>query len=167
MKLKNRYNLVDDAGDSRVPLHNEDAFQHGIHFQAKVSPSRAGGRDLPGATPARGGRGRSWQAGGQRRAPALLRAHRRGRAGGGLCVGRSLRAGPQGPRVGSPGRASSGPNLDGRPPSEEDLRPRSPPRAGLATSSAPQGVNCPDPGRLRPAPLGSSAPTRSVRLGLG
>lgn len=38
VKLKNRYNLVDDAGDSRVPLHNEEAFQHGIHFQAKVSP---------------------------------------------------------------------------------------------------------------------------------
>lgn len=43
VKLKNRYNLVDDAGDSRVPLHNEEAFQHGIHFQAKVRESwRAG-----------------------------------------------------------------------------------------------------------------------------
>ncbi|XP_064583978.1 carboxyl-terminal PDZ ligand of neuronal nitric oxide synthase protein-like isoform X2 [Zonotrichia leucophrys gambelii] len=35
MPVKNRYNLVDDGCDSRVPLHNEEAFQHGIHFQAK------------------------------------------------------------------------------------------------------------------------------------
>nr|XP_056716485.1 carboxyl-terminal PDZ ligand of neuronal nitric oxide synthase protein-like isoform X2 [Euleptes europaea] len=43
VKLKNRYNLVDDAGDSRVPLHNEEAFQHGIHFQAKY----IGSLDVP------------------------------------------------------------------------------------------------------------------------
>lgn len=30
------YNLVDDAFDSRIPLHNEDAFLHGINFKAKV-----------------------------------------------------------------------------------------------------------------------------------
>ncbi|XP_075761535.1 carboxyl-terminal PDZ ligand of neuronal nitric oxide synthase protein isoform X2 [Pelodiscus sinensis] len=35
MPVRSRYNLVDDGCDSRVPLHNEDAFQHGIHFQAK------------------------------------------------------------------------------------------------------------------------------------
>ncbi|MGH0161972.1 UNVERIFIED_CONTAM: hypothetical protein FKN15_072925 [Acipenser sinensis] len=35
MPVRNRYNLVDDAGDSRVPLHNEEAYQHGINFQAK------------------------------------------------------------------------------------------------------------------------------------
>ncbi|XP_041914818.1 carboxyl-terminal PDZ ligand of neuronal nitric oxide synthase protein isoform X3 [Alosa sapidissima] len=35
MPGRNRYNLVDDVADSRVPLHNEEAFQHGIHFQAK------------------------------------------------------------------------------------------------------------------------------------
>ncbi|KAG8447554.1 hypothetical protein GDO86_014888 [Hymenochirus boettgeri] len=35
MPVRNRYNLVDDGCDSRVPLHNEEAFQHGIHFQAK------------------------------------------------------------------------------------------------------------------------------------
>lgn len=29
------YNLVDDAFDSRIPLHNEDAFLHGINFKAK------------------------------------------------------------------------------------------------------------------------------------
>ncbi|XP_077968523.1 uncharacterized protein LOC120344763 isoform X2 [Styela clava] len=29
------YNLVDDAYDSRVPMHNEDAFRHGIEFKAK------------------------------------------------------------------------------------------------------------------------------------
>lgn len=40
-KLQNRYNLVDDAGDARLPLHNEEAFQHGIHFQAKVSAGGA------------------------------------------------------------------------------------------------------------------------------
>lgn len=36
MPARNRYNLVDDVADSRVPLHNEEAYQHGIHFQAKV-----------------------------------------------------------------------------------------------------------------------------------
>ncbi|XP_062291274.1 carboxyl-terminal PDZ ligand of neuronal nitric oxide synthase protein [Scomber scombrus] len=35
MPARNRYNLVDDVGDSRVPLHNEEAYQHGISFQAK------------------------------------------------------------------------------------------------------------------------------------
>ncbi|XP_041048728.1 carboxyl-terminal PDZ ligand of neuronal nitric oxide synthase protein isoform X1 [Carcharodon carcharias] len=35
MPVRSRYNLVDDVGDSRTPLHNEEAFQHGIHFQAK------------------------------------------------------------------------------------------------------------------------------------
>lgn len=37
MPSKKEYDLVSDDGyDSRIPLHNEDAFQHGIHFQAKV-----------------------------------------------------------------------------------------------------------------------------------
>uniref|UniRef100_A0A8C6UKH8 Carboxyl-terminal PDZ ligand of neuronal nitric oxide synthase protein n=1 Tax=Neogobius melanostomus TaxID=47308 RepID=A0A8C6UKH8_9GOBI len=35
MPARNRYNLVDDLADSRIPLHNEEAYQHGIHFQAK------------------------------------------------------------------------------------------------------------------------------------
>ncbi|XP_023232929.1 carboxyl-terminal PDZ ligand of neuronal nitric oxide synthase protein-like [Centruroides sculpturatus] len=36
MPSKKQYNLVnDDAYDSRIPLHNEEAFQHGISFQAK------------------------------------------------------------------------------------------------------------------------------------
>ncbi|NXD09262.1 CAPON protein, partial [Nothocercus nigrocapillus] len=43
MPAKNRYNLVDDGCDSRVPLHNEEAFQHGIHFQAKY----IGSLDVP------------------------------------------------------------------------------------------------------------------------
>lgn len=43
MPGRNRYNLVDDLADSRVPLHNEDAFQHGIHFQAKY----VGSLDVP------------------------------------------------------------------------------------------------------------------------
>ncbi|XP_034292076.1 carboxyl-terminal PDZ ligand of neuronal nitric oxide synthase protein-like [Pantherophis guttatus] len=42
-KLQNRYNLVDDAGDARLPLHNDEAFQHGIHFQAKY----IGSLDVP------------------------------------------------------------------------------------------------------------------------
>ena len=34
---KKQYDLVSDDGyDSRIPLHNEEAFQHGISFQAKV-----------------------------------------------------------------------------------------------------------------------------------
>lgn len=36
MPSKKEYELVSDDGyDKRIPLHNEDAFQHGIHFQAK------------------------------------------------------------------------------------------------------------------------------------
>ncbi|CAN9504424.1 unnamed protein product [Ophioblennius macclurei] len=35
MPARNRYNLVDDVADSRLPLHNEEAYQHGIYFQAK------------------------------------------------------------------------------------------------------------------------------------
>nr|XP_033815940.1 uncharacterized protein LOC117367481 isoform X2 [Geotrypetes seraphini] len=35
MPVRNRYNLVEDGGDARLPLHNEEAFQHGICFQAK------------------------------------------------------------------------------------------------------------------------------------
>ncbi|XP_042336147.1 carboxyl-terminal PDZ ligand of neuronal nitric oxide synthase protein-like [Sceloporus undulatus] len=43
-QLRNRYNPVEEAGgDSRVPLHNEDAFQHGILFQAKY----IGSLDVP------------------------------------------------------------------------------------------------------------------------
>ena len=37
MPSKKEYDLVSDDGyDSRIPLHNDDAFQHGIPFQAKV-----------------------------------------------------------------------------------------------------------------------------------
>ncbi|XP_066568836.1 carboxyl-terminal PDZ ligand of neuronal nitric oxide synthase protein isoform X2 [Amia ocellicauda] len=43
MPVRNRYNLVDDVADSRVPLHNEEAYQHGIHFQAKY----VGSLDVP------------------------------------------------------------------------------------------------------------------------
>ncbi|KAI4579429.1 hypothetical protein MJT46_000797 [Ovis ammon polii x Ovis aries] len=35
MPSKTKYNLVDDGHDLRIPLHNEDAFQHGICFEAK------------------------------------------------------------------------------------------------------------------------------------
>jgi hypothetical protein len=31
--------ITDDLYDTRVPLHNELAFQHGIHFDAKVVTS--------------------------------------------------------------------------------------------------------------------------------
>ena len=30
------YETVDDANDTRIPLHNEEAFKHGINFRAKV-----------------------------------------------------------------------------------------------------------------------------------
>ena len=30
------YNLVDDTYDNGLPLHNDEAFQHGITFKAKV-----------------------------------------------------------------------------------------------------------------------------------
>lgn len=36
MPAKTKYNLVDDGHDLRIPLHNEEAFQHGINFEAKV-----------------------------------------------------------------------------------------------------------------------------------
>ncbi|XP_069465604.1 carboxyl-terminal PDZ ligand of neuronal nitric oxide synthase protein-like [Ambystoma mexicanum] len=35
MPVRSTYSPVEDNSDSRVPLHNEEAFQHGIHFQAK------------------------------------------------------------------------------------------------------------------------------------
>ncbi|KAM4720393.1 carboxyl-terminal PDZ ligand of neuronal nitric oxide synthase protein isoform 1-T1 [Anableps anableps] len=43
MPVRNRYNLVDDVADSRLPLHNEEAYQHGIYFQAKY----VGSLDVP------------------------------------------------------------------------------------------------------------------------
>ncbi|XP_060918153.1 carboxyl-terminal PDZ ligand of neuronal nitric oxide synthase protein [Labrus mixtus] len=43
MPARNRYNLVDDLADSRIPLHNEEAYQHGISFQAKY----VGSLDVP------------------------------------------------------------------------------------------------------------------------
>uniref|UniRef100_T1J1B0 protein kinase C n=1 Tax=Strigamia maritima TaxID=126957 RepID=T1J1B0_STRMM len=44
MPSKKQYNLVhDDAYDSRIPLHSEEAFQHGIPFQAKY----IGSLDVP------------------------------------------------------------------------------------------------------------------------
>ncbi|XP_074067753.1 carboxyl-terminal PDZ ligand of neuronal nitric oxide synthase protein-like [Macrotis lagotis] len=43
MPVKNRYNLVDEGGDARLPLHSEEAFQHGIQFQAKY----IGSLDVP------------------------------------------------------------------------------------------------------------------------
>lgn len=37
MPSKKQYNLVqNDEYDTRIPLHSEEAFQHGITFQAKV-----------------------------------------------------------------------------------------------------------------------------------
>ncbi|XP_069603482.1 carboxyl-terminal PDZ ligand of neuronal nitric oxide synthase protein-like isoform X2 [Ranitomeya imitator] len=43
MPERSRYNLVDDGCDARVPLHDEEAFQHGVHFQAKY----IGSLDVP------------------------------------------------------------------------------------------------------------------------
>lgn len=36
MPGKTKYNLVDDGHDLRIPMHNEEAFQHGVNFEAKV-----------------------------------------------------------------------------------------------------------------------------------
>ncbi|XP_073414804.1 carboxyl-terminal PDZ ligand of neuronal nitric oxide synthase protein-like isoform X2 [Dendrobates tinctorius] len=43
MPERSRYSLVDGGCDARVPLHDEEAFQHGIHFQAKY----IGSLDVP------------------------------------------------------------------------------------------------------------------------
>uniref|UniRef100_A0A8C5WC89 Carboxyl-terminal PDZ ligand of neuronal nitric oxide synthase protein n=1 Tax=Leptobrachium leishanense TaxID=445787 RepID=A0A8C5WC89_9ANUR len=43
MPVKSRYNLVDDGHDLRIPMHNEEAFQHGICFEAKY----IGSLDVP------------------------------------------------------------------------------------------------------------------------
>lgn len=31
-----KYNLVDDAQDLRIPMHNDEVFEHGVCFEAKV-----------------------------------------------------------------------------------------------------------------------------------
>lgn len=31
-----KYNLVDDAHDLRIPMHNDEVFEHGVCFEAKV-----------------------------------------------------------------------------------------------------------------------------------
>lgn len=31
-----KYNLVDDAHDLRIPMHNDEMFKHGVCFEAKV-----------------------------------------------------------------------------------------------------------------------------------
>lgn len=36
MPEKTRYNLVDDVNDLRIPMHDEDAFKHGVMFEVKV-----------------------------------------------------------------------------------------------------------------------------------
>ena len=36
-KKHGQYDIIaDDLYDCRIPLHNELAYQHGIHFEAKV-----------------------------------------------------------------------------------------------------------------------------------
>ncbi len=35
-----KYNLVDDAHDLRIPMHNEEVFKHGVCFEAKVRTLR-------------------------------------------------------------------------------------------------------------------------------
>ncbi len=35
--LRNKeYNKVEDLYDTRIPLHNEDVFEHGLRYKAKV-----------------------------------------------------------------------------------------------------------------------------------
>eukprot|EP00066_Takifugu_rubripes_P024199 XP_011613465.1 PREDICTED: carboxyl-terminal PDZ ligand of neuronal nitric oxide synthase protein-like [Takifugu rubripes] len=73
MPGKTKYNLVDDGHDLRIPLHNEEAFQHGINFEAKyigsldvARPSSrveivaAMRRIRPEVRPSRGHIGSSW-----------------------------------------------------------------------------------------------------------
>lgn len=31
------YDLVDESSDSKIPVHTDEAFEHGIRFKAKVS----------------------------------------------------------------------------------------------------------------------------------
>jgi hypothetical protein len=42
MSVKNRdYDpMSDDGYDSKIPLHNDEAFQHGIQFNAKVKQNQ-------------------------------------------------------------------------------------------------------------------------------
>ncbi|KAG8232812.1 hypothetical protein J437_LFUL013573 [Ladona fulva] len=41
MPSKKQYNLVqNDDYDTRIPLHTDEAFQHGICFQAKSRPKK-------------------------------------------------------------------------------------------------------------------------------
>ncbi|KAK3798172.1 hypothetical protein RRG08_017261 [Elysia crispata] len=47
MPSKKAYDLVpDDTYDSRIPLHNEEAFQHGLQFQAKITSLKRQTTDL-------------------------------------------------------------------------------------------------------------------------
>ncbi|XP_019734793.1 carboxyl-terminal PDZ ligand of neuronal nitric oxide synthase protein-like [Hippocampus comes] len=39
-----KYNLVDDSLDLRIPMHNEEVFQHGVSFEAKYIGSLEVGR---------------------------------------------------------------------------------------------------------------------------
>ncbi|XP_062285334.1 carboxyl-terminal PDZ ligand of neuronal nitric oxide synthase protein-like [Scomber scombrus] len=39
-----KYNLVDDAHDLRIPMHNDEVFQHGVCFEAKYIGSLEVGR---------------------------------------------------------------------------------------------------------------------------
>nr|XP_057925002.1 carboxyl-terminal PDZ ligand of neuronal nitric oxide synthase protein [Doryrhamphus excisus] len=39
-----KYNLVDDSHDLRIPMHNEEVFQHGVCFEAKYIGSLEVGR---------------------------------------------------------------------------------------------------------------------------
>lgn len=42
-----KYNLVDDAHDLRIPMHNDEVFKHGVCFEAKV---RTGFKDTDSFT---------------------------------------------------------------------------------------------------------------------
>ena len=33
---RNEYDLVDEAHDGKIPVHNEDAFEHGLRYKVKV-----------------------------------------------------------------------------------------------------------------------------------
>lgn len=37
---RHTYDLVEETFDSKVPVHNEAAFEHGIRFKVKVRPDQ-------------------------------------------------------------------------------------------------------------------------------
>lgn len=127
MPGKSKYNLVDDRHDLRIPLHNEDAFQHGIAFEAKVG----GGPVSRGAWPAPRARAPWHGHGPPERLPRLGARELQGGLGEALLVPAPGRAGlPHGPGQPLPGRRVPWGFLPlrllGKRQAQGETRPRSP-----------------------------------------